>query len=59
MTEKLGRSSIEAYVSIGIAIVVVVFPLNFWVKLTLICVLACLLVDVAFRNFWMMGLHWG
>jgi len=58
MAEKLSRSTGEAYVGIIISVFVAVYPLNWWVKSILISVVACLVVDVAFRHPRLISLNW-
>jgi len=58
MAEKLSRSTGEAYLGIIISVFVAVYPLNWWVKSILIFVVACLVVDVAFRHPRLISLNW-
>jgi len=46
----LGRSSLEAYASIGIAIVTVVFPMSFYPKVFLLSTLLALALDLVWRS---------
>jgi hypothetical protein len=46
----LGRSSLEAYASIGIAVITVVFPMNFYQKTALLLILLSLLIDIVWRS---------
>jgi hypothetical protein len=52
----LSRSSIEAYVGIAIAVVVTVFTLTWWVKASLVLVLAYMVCDVSLHSSWTLKL---
>jgi len=58
MGEKISRSTGEAYLGIAIAIFVAVFPVGWWVKVILMCIVGALAVDIVFRHPWTIGFHW-
>jgi len=58
MAEKISRSTGEAYLAIAISIFVVVFPVNWWVKLGLMCLVGLLAIDIAFRHPRTINSHW-
>lgn len=58
MAKKISRSTAEAYVGIGIAIFIGVFPVTWWIKIGLMLIAGCLAVDIAFRNPRTIQLSW-
>ncbi len=58
MPEKIGRSTLEAYLGIVIAVVAVVFPMTWWLKAALVAVIGTIATDVAVRHPKTIGKHW-
>jgi hypothetical protein len=58
MADKISRSTGEAYLAIAISIIVVVFPVNWLLKIILMCVVGCLGTDIAFRHPKTIDSHW-
>jgi hypothetical protein len=49
MSPHFSRSTFEAYLSIGVAIITLIFEMNFWIKLALCGVFLFCVIDVIFR----------
>src|SRR6266850_689260 len=58
MAEKIGRSTAEAYSGLAIAIIAVVFPVTWWLKIVLMMVVGGLAIDIAFRHPKTIEFHW-
>src|SRR6202035_2633491 len=50
--DKLERSTVETYVSLEVAIVTVVFPVTWYIRVLLLCLLACIVGDLTWRSPW-------
>jgi hypothetical protein len=54
----LSRSSIEAYIGIGLAIVLALVALTWWMKILLLLFLAYGIADISFRSPWTARFRW-
>lgn len=50
--ELAGRSSVETYGAIGVAIITVVFKMSWWIKIGLLIFLVGMLIDLTFHSRW-------